>query len=248
MWSNCKIGWLIGMMALGIGCKKPFDPTAPTGREVSVHYLKTRYVNRPVRITDELSIQGRVVSSDTAGNFRWTLIVEDETGGIEVKIGLSPYGEAYPVGQTVRVNCVGLLLGAYGRTIQLGGISEDPGYETGFIEQEKLSEHLFPVGTPEKIEPAILTPKNTSARWVDCAVRVEKVRVIDDDRGKTWGEADAYAERRFIFTDSPTDTLAVRTSPEANFGKEILPTGIVSLEGVLTQFAGDYALVLNGLE
>jgi hypothetical protein len=229
-------------------CKKPFDPAAePVARPVSIHYLKTLYVNRPLRITDELTVEGRVVSSDTAGNFRWTLVVEDATGGIEVKVGLSPYGETYPVGQTVRVKCAGLRLGDYGRTIQLGGDSDDPGYETGFIDLERVSEKVIPVGMPEKILPTLLTPENLSMRWVDCAVRVEKVRFIHEEQGKTWGEEGAYTERRFLFTDSPTDTLAVRTAPDALFADEILPTEVISLEGVLTQFAGRYSLVLNGL-
>jgi hypothetical protein len=231
-------------------CKSPFDAGGGEeigGREVSIQYLKSLYTNRPQRITADYTIRGRVVSSDAAGNFRRTLIVEDATGGIEVKTGLLPYHETYPVGQQVRIKCAGLMLGAYGRTIRLGAESEDERYETGFIDRERMAATVIPVGTPAPVVPTLLTPENLSMRWVNCAVRVEGVRFIDEEQGSNWGDGENYVERHLQFVDFPADTLAVRTSPEAIFAADVLPAGTISAEGVLTQFAGRYSLVLNGL-
>lgn len=237
------------LLTVGLtGCKAPFDPEDEAvfgGQEISVHYLKSLYKNTPLRITDDYVIRGQVVSSDAAGNFRWSLIVEDETGGIELKVGLSPYHEQYPMGREVRVKCAGLMLGAYGRTIQLGSGSEDERYETGFIDRERIGEHIILTGKPGGRVPAVLTPEILSMRYVDCAVRVENVRFINEEQGLDWGDGENYVERHLQFLASPTDTLAVRTSPYAGFAKEELPSGAGSLEGVLTQFAGKYSLVLN---
>jgi hypothetical protein len=244
-----KILLILALLLLPLSaCRTPFDPGdegAAGGKEVSIQYLKSLYVNRPLRITADYAIRGRVVSSDSAGNFRWTLIVEDATGGIEVKVGLSPYHAIYPVGQEVRIRCAGLVLGTYGRTIQLGADSEDARYETGFIDRERLKEHIAPTGYTETVTPTLLTPENRSMRWVDCAVQVERVRVIDEEQGLSWGDGEEYTERHLLFVDTPGDTLAVRTSPDALFAADPLPVGILSLDGVLTQFAGRYSLVLN---
>ena len=243
-WIFCSLLLLLN------SCKTPFDPTEENagGREISIHYLKTLYNGTPLRVTEDYILRGRVVSSDEQGNFRWTLVVEDATGGIELKVGLSPYYERFPVGQEVRVKCAGLVLGAYGRTIQLGAESDNPGYETGFIAGERLGEHINPTGQKQAILPILLDAGELSMRYVDCAVRFEGLRVSDEEKGSTWGDGIGYVERHFVFDRSLTDTLAVRTSPTAVFAGEELPEGIVSLEGVLTQFAGKYSLVLNGRE
>lgn len=229
-------------------CKTPFDPAetnASGGPEISIHYLKALYTHAPLLITEDYVIRGQVVSSDQQGNFRWTLVVEDDTGGIELKIGLSPYYERYEIGQEVRIKCGGLVLGAYGRTIQLGGESEDQSYETGFIATEHLGKHILMTGARETITPAILQAGEGSMRYVNCAVGFKNLRVVDEEADMTWGDSTGYVERHFVFMDSVTDTLAVRTSPSAVFAEEELPSGVVSLEGILTQFAGKYSLVLN---
>ena len=249
MWWSNKYGWLLGgvLLLLQAGCKAPFDPAMDTtgGREVSIHYLKSQYAGQPLRITEDYVLLGQVISSDEQGNFRWTLVVEDETGGIELKIGLNPYHGQFPIGGLVRVKCAGLVLGAYGRTIQLGAGSDNAGYETGFIDSDRIPEHIIPTGELNTITPALLGPGDLSMRYVDCAVRVDGVRFIDEEQGLAWGDGESYTERHLLFTESPADTLAVRTSPHAGFAAEPLPAGAGSLEGILTQFAGNYSLVLN---
>ena len=254
VWANKSkqsLKMIVSMSALLLllsSCKSPFDPTetgAIHGQEISIHYLKSLYNNQPLRITEDYVIRGQVVSSDGQGNFRWTLVVEDATGGIELKIGLNPYNERFVIGQEVRVKCAGLVLGAYGRTIQLGVESDNESYETGFIVTERLGEHIFPAENLKAITPAVLQAGEISMRYVNCAVRFENLCVVDQEVGLTWGDGMGYVERHFLFEDSPADTLAVRTSPTAVFAKDKLPSETISLEGVLTQFAGKYSLVLN---
>ena len=249
MWRFIKHACLWGWLAVAAtACKTPFDPTAvglSGAQEVSIQFLKSLYVNRPLRLTEDYTIRGRVVSSDERGNFRWTLVVEDATGGIELKIGLNPYNERFPEGQEVRVRCAGLVLGAYGGTIQLGVESDNESYETGFITGDRLGEYIMQVGEYQGITSTPLPPGAVSMRYVNCAVRFEGLRVVGEERGLTWGDGENYVERHLQFIDSPADTLAVRTSPHAVFAKEVLPSGTVALEGVLTQFAGKYSLVLR---
>ena len=242
------LAYAMGMLWMLVSCKSPFDPTevpAVGGQEISIHYLKSMYGSVPLRITEDYVLCGRVVSSDEAGNLRWTLVIEDATGGIELKIGLNPYYERFLIGQEVRVKCAGLVLGVYGRTIQLGAESDNEIYETGFLDRDRLGEHIIPTGKTETIPPALLQPETVSMRYVNCAVRFEGLHIVDEEQGLSWGDGEGYVERHFWFTGSPTDTLTVRTSPYATFSTQVLPSAQGSLEGILTQFAGKYSLVLN---
>ncbi|MCD8186293.1 MAG: DUF5689 domain-containing protein [Rikenellaceae bacterium] len=250
MWYNNS--WLLWIGSLLFtGCHVPFDPTlldTGTDREISIQYLKSLYTNAPLLITEDFVIQGQVISSDEQGNFRWTLVIEDQAGGIELKVDLNPYYDRFPLGRQVRIRCAGLTLRSYGRTIQLGAISESEGYETGFISADRIGEYIRLTEKMEELTPKLLLPEDISMRYVNCAVSFDGVRFIADEQGLSWGEAEGYTERHLVFADYPEDTLTVRTSSTALFGPEILPSGVGSLEGVLTQFAGTYSLVLNELD
>ncbi len=80
-----------------------------------------------------------------------SLYIQDETGGIELKIGKNGLYNDYKLGQWVYVKCSGLTLGAYNGMVQLGWESNDSKYETSYIEvQYIIDTHIFrgEIGTP----------------------------------------------------------------------------------------------------
>ena len=87
---------------------------------------------------DDMVIGGRVISDDRAGNVYRELYLQDETGVISVKIGLSSLYSDYKLGQMVYVRCGGLTIGQYNGMPQLG--MEDPTgeYETAYLDNRYL--------------------------------------------------------------------------------------------------------------
>ena len=69
---------------------------------------------------DDMVISGKVISDDHSGNIYRELYLQDETGVISVKIGLSSLYSDYKLGQTVYVKCSGLTIGQYNGMPQLG--------------------------------------------------------------------------------------------------------------------------------
>ena len=63
------------------------DGESPGGDPVSVAYLKSLYRGYPLRVTDDVELRVVVTANDAYGAFRNTLVVQDATGGIEVKVG-----------------------------------------------------------------------------------------------------------------------------------------------------------------
>ena len=109
------------------------------GTFTTIKALKSTYKNgKPLEITGNTWIKGQVISSDKTGNIYRELYIQDETGVISVKIGLSSLYSDYKLGQTVYVKCSGLTIGQYNGMPQLG--VEDPTgeYETAYLDNRYL--------------------------------------------------------------------------------------------------------------
>jgi len=120
-------------------------------------------------LSGDVVIKGRVSTTDQPGNFYKSLYIQDETGGIEIKIGKNGLYNDYLPGQVVYVRLEGLSLGMYGyKTGNYGGMGmvqvgfSDPTgeYETSYLEVSLLiNTHIYR-GDPTDIklvEPAVIT-------------------------------------------------------------------------------------------
>ena len=152
-------------------------------RNMSILELKDLYVtcgNKPVTLTADIMIAGKVTTSDQVGNLYKTLYIQDETAGIEVKIGRNGLYNEYKLGQTLYVNCNGLTLGDYNGMVNLGysdinshslaesGIQPEvyPGigyclpykdYETSYLELPYIiDQHVFKGEYGEPVEPVVV--------------------------------------------------------------------------------------------
>ncbi len=210
-------------------------------RVVSVAYLKTLYTGAPTLITSELYIDGTVISSDDQGNFYHTLVLEDATGGIEVKLGMDQIFKLFRLHSLVQIRCNGLWLGSYGGTLQLGSQPFED-YETEPLSETQIAEHLVGDNTfYGEVIPRTLTFSELSLRHVSTFVAFEGVSFVE--QGVGWSKIDADTNRHLI--DSKGNTLAVRTSRYARFASWVLPADVGRIEGVLGYFNGDYQLVVT---
>lgn len=132
------------------GKGKVYEPVTMTSN-TTILELKAMYNKEPVKIQKDIVIKGQVVSEDRSGNVYKSLYIQDETGGIELKLGKSGLYNDYKLGQWVYVKCSGLTLGAYNGMLQIG--YEDPTgeYETSYLDvQYIIDTHVFrgELGTP----------------------------------------------------------------------------------------------------
>lgn len=121
----------------------------------------------PWVIDRDLIIGGRVTTTDKPGNFYKSLYIQDETAGIEIKMGKNGLYNFYQEGQMVYVRLFGLTLGMYGyKSGNYGGQGmvqvgfEDPSgsYETAYLEATYLIDsHIFAGETGSKVKPEVIT-------------------------------------------------------------------------------------------
>lgn len=225
-----------------------YDDDKPTGTEepegtskVSVQYLKSLYRGYPLRITEDLELHVVVAANDLFGAFPYTLVVQDETGGIEIKISVRGLYTEFAVGQQLLLRCQELTLGGYGGLVQLGTASADLDYETGFIAEVVLPSYLNKTGRPiVEVLPETVTIEGLLPRHVDKLVALEQVQFTGDELSLSWCD-DEYAGTRHI-VDPAGNILEVWTHPDASFAGNVLPSGSGYIEGILSYFNKSYQL------
>ena len=84
---------LIAALALfSASCTKTFDEPGdfvPVNMEPthSIAQLKAMRVSGSTEVLGNVIVSGKVVSSDAEGNFYRSFFIQDETGGVEIKVG-----------------------------------------------------------------------------------------------------------------------------------------------------------------
>lgn len=220
-------------------------------KTVSISLLKTLYKGAPVLITDEYRISGAVVSDDGLGNFYKTLVLDDGTAGIEIRLDMEEIFKRFWIHSRVTVRCNGLWLGSYGGTLQLGAKPFDD-FETQALTETAIAEHLFTdYEFYGEVKPQTLTFGELTRRRVSTFTAFERVSFASEEHGLSWaetGEAEdgtplpPATDRHLV--DAAGDTLTVRTSRHARFASWLLPEGVGRIEGVLGLFNGKYQLVV----
>ena len=133
----------------------PFNGSFKTIKE-----LKAMYKGTPLSVSGNVWIKGQVTSSDVTGNIYREIYIQDETGGIDLKLGKSSLYSEYTLGQTLYVYCDDLILGAYNGMPQLGMEADQTTsneYETSYIDlQAIIDQHVFKGDGGSPVRPAVV--------------------------------------------------------------------------------------------
>ena len=114
--------------------------------------------NKPLVIQKKCVIKGQVTTSDQVGNLYKSLYIQDETAGIEVKIGKNGLYNEYKLGQWLYVDCTGLTVGDYNGMINIGYSDPSGEYETAYLEHAYIIDaHVFKGAYDKPVEPVVIT-------------------------------------------------------------------------------------------
>lgn len=137
------------------------------GSFASIRELKSAYKSGGVQLSGNLWIRGQVISSDVSGNLYRELYIQDETGGIDLKLGKNSLYSEYRLGQWLYVYCDGLTLGAYNGMPQLGMAPDNTStneYETSYIDvQAIIDQHVFRGAYAEPLSPVVVSESDIQA-------------------------------------------------------------------------------------
>ncbi len=135
-----------------------------SGTFTTISALKSLYKNAPYAINSNIWIKGQVTTSDVSGNLYREIYIQDETGGIDLKLGKSSLYSEYKIGQWLYVSCADLVLGAYNGMPQLGAEADNTStneYETSYIDvQTVIDQHVFKGPYAEPLKPLVVSEQD----------------------------------------------------------------------------------------
>lgn len=188
-------------------------------------------------------ISGTVTSSDKDGNCYKYITIQDETGGIMIKIDDSSLDPKYSIGQRVYVECGDMVIGDYRKNKQLGFWVD--GAMAGIASsQEDL--YIFRDGVCGEEPEAVVVTSASELNESLCNRLVKLQNVHFEEGGQaTYCDPGANTNRKIFFEDNTRFDL--RTSSYATFANEILPEGNGDLYGILTIYNTGYQFTIRSL-
>ncbi|NVO18897.1 MAG: hypothetical protein HXX13_04305 [Bacteroidetes bacterium] len=213
-------------------------PSANLKANTTIADLLLKYPGACDSIADTMIISGLVTANDESGNLYKKLVIQDQSAGLEIEIENTALYVYFKVGQRVFVRCKGLFLGRYHGLPQLGSYYQGG---MGRISSNDLDNYIFPdslPGTPP--DPVVVDPSALNLSLINRLIKIENVKFTDP--GTTWADIDASGNR---FIEGIGSYFTIRTSNFANFGRNPIPFGIGSIQGILDIYGTSYQLILR---
>lgn len=209
------------------------------------------YTGSPSVVNGEVVLAGYVTANDMSGNFYRTFIIDDGTGAIEVRAGLYDLKNIFPLGRYVAVKAEGLTVSDYNKVLQIGmapkGGSSLPEY---FGHKAIFDRYVYRGSVVQKATPIGRTIAQLSDQLCGRLVTVSALSLKTGEPGE-WASQDSYTSySKRIFVDAQSREIAVNTSKYADFAGNAIPTGKISITGVLMKEKNSavYSLKMRSIE
>ena len=234
----------------------PFGNNEIGEANTTIAQLKAKYAtiisgSSVEEITEDIIIEGVVVADDAAGNVYKQIIINDPTGAMVIGINDVGLYATTPIGQRIRIDCKGLNIGGYGKMAQIGSLYNG---KVGRMSKSIYQEHVRLIGAPsmmqEELVPEVIDENYfTSANMENLAnfVRLKNVSITEADGTATWAPEELknssnVVERKIKMGKT---NLVLRMSTYADFANEVMPTGKLNVNGVLTRYNKDWQFVIS---
>lgn len=213
----------------------------------SIAALKSTHVNGQYESLDGGDIiSGIVVANDKSGNFYETIVIADETGGIEVKINKRSLFNNFPVGRKVFVKLDGLVLGDYNDLIQIGFASNDSGFVG--IPNEYMDDYVIGGSLNNVFQVDTLALKDVDENYMSMLIAIKDVQFLDEELGNTYADSQFKVTTNRNMEDCSGRQIILRTSGYASFAAQNLPEGKGTIVAVLSRYRADFQLYLRDTE
>lgn len=245
------------LTAGALGCVKTEFDEPPVGGDpviltptTTIKELKSLHVTPGGfdKITNDLIIGGEVVFNDRSGNYYKTIVIQDATGGIEVKFNDGYLYQQFPIGRTIYIRCKDMILTDYngltqlvGSTIEENGVLSDVGLTQAQVRAQVVKGAF--ATTP--VAPKVLTISQLGLQHVSTFIRLENVQFAKADTGKTYADPVTQFSLNRTVETCGGQQLLVRTSGYANFASQKTPGGKGYVEGVLSIYGTTYQLAIR---
>lgn len=242
-----------------VACSPKYDqpPTVSTDSlqsNMTIRQLKQLHsAGKFEKIDQDAIVEGVVVADDKSGNFYQSIVLQDNTGGLVVRIAGSSLYSSYPIGRKLYIKTKGLFLGDYGGTIQIGGgIDSSLSYSTqlagiaiGLIDKFIVKGTFNQFVEPRIIEPSQLTD-NIYDTLQSTLVAIDHLQFNDADLMQTFADATKQVSAvSFVLQNCNGSAVALRNSSYATFANVNVPKGNGRLTGIFSLYNSDKQIIIR---
>ena len=245
---------LLLLVLMNIQCNKKFDaPPEYIGPDIkpnlSVSSLRAmHFMGNFDHIIDDFIIEGIVVADDSKDNFYKSIVLQDSTGGITIRLdGLGLYND-YPVGRKLCVKLKDLWIGDYARMIQLGvGVDRSAAAfpQIAPIPVPLFDRFLIKKNLQNPIVPKTVRIDQLNDSLQSCLIKIDNVEFAAADTGKSYADAINKLSDNTIVKACSGGSVYIRTSGFARFAGIKTPRGNGSVTAIFSVFRTDKQLLIR---
>jgi hypothetical protein len=252
---------LVVIATVFTSCRKDDFDNPPAGgtdpnlvANTTIAQLKQGYVfGQYDTIKTDVIISGIVTADDKSGNFYKTIVIQDATAAIAIRLDVSDYYTRYPIGRRIFVKCKNLIIGDYNNLIQLGGfidnsVPSQPSVEP--IPYTLVDKFIFPGQYNLAVSPTVVTIPDLLAnplQYQNMLVRLNQVEFASSDTGLTYADVVLQQSANRKLKDCSNNTIELRTSNYATFAGQNLPNGNGSITTIFSVFGSSPQMYIRDL-
>lgn len=206
----------------------------PPADNATVAEIKSLLVGNLSQITADKNITVTVTANDDTGNFFKYVYIEDETGGIRLRLNATNLYQnpMFKVGRKITIACKNLYLGKSSGEIHLGALFNG---NIGNIEEYDIYNYVFDNKENSTITPKLVTITNITNDDIGRLVKLEGVEFATGSQGVVYATT---SDTNRTLKDCAGNTIIVRTSRFASYKSTLTPTGKGTFVGILNTFNG----------
>ncbi|TVQ50107.1 MAG: hypothetical protein EA362_03175 [Saprospirales bacterium] len=234
----------------------PDIQTNATIADIKAFYQPGDYI----QISEDLVFDAVVTADDRSGNFFRNLVIQDETGGIQIRFNFTDLHNDYPIGRRLFIRAQGMYISDFNGSLQLGaGVIRDAGGNPTEMEGVPLplaNRFIVKGKWNEDISPVAKRVNELTENDINTLIRLDNVQFRASDLGETFavntidedGNQIRLTTNRDLTSCTGDAPIVVRTSGFADFANTELPEGSGSVVGIYTVFGATKQLFIREIE
>lgn len=239
---------------LSFNCNKQFDrppdyldPGITPNTTIAALKLKHTLGNIEF-ISEDVILSGIVIADDKSGNFYKSVVVQDETGGISVKIDDYNLFTSYPIGRKVYIKAKGLYLGDYNGMIEIGGAVDNSGSRpvVSGIAAKLAEQYVIKGSLNNEIIAKKVSVAELNEALQNTLVVLENYEFRSSDTSKTFADTTlTLSAVNYTINNCAGEKIILRNSSYSKFAGYRLPAGNGNITAVYTVFGNTKQLYIR---
>lgn len=200
-------------------------------------------------------IEGIVTTSDESGNYFKQIVIQDETGAIQLDVDAYDLYLSYQVGQKIVLDVTGLYIGGYGRLMQIGA-APSSGYPSRIPEDTftKYAQIDGLASSETMVKPQVISMAELSSTAPDSPAGLSMQNLLITVEGVTFENA---GKQTLSTSGSNGVSQTIRnaegsailyTSGYSDFWDYYCPTGTGNITGILSCYNATWQIRLIDIE